>query len=238
MRYIFLFLMGAAACTGPSHEKNLHVLVVAGGHAFDTLAFHAVFDGMEGIEVETAMQPEANRLIASDRANAFDAIVFYDSWQAISEAEKQAYLDLPERGTGMVFLHHALVSYQHWPAFTEIRGGKYRHPENYPDPGLASDYRHDITMHIVTHPGHPITDGIGPFDIYDEGYMNLEVLPSVDVLLTTNHDYCHEVIGWAHQVQNARIVYLLPGHAAPGLENKSYRQIIENAIKWVGKPSH
>lgn len=238
MRYLFLFLMGAAACTGPSHEKDLHLLVVAGGHAYDTLAFHAVFDGMKGIEVETAMQPESNRLIASDSSNDFDAIVFYDSWQAITDEEKQAYLQLLEKGTGMVFLHHSLVSYQDWPSFTEIRGGKYRHPSNYPDPERASDYRHDITLHVTTNPNHPVTAGIGSFDIFDEGYMNIEVLPSVEVLLTTNHAYCHEVIGWAHLVQNARVVYLLPGHAAPGLEHKSYRQIIENAIKWVGKPSH
>lgn len=233
MRYLLFLLLVAAACTNPSHEKDIHVLVVTGGHAYDTLAFHALFDGMEGLQAAFSMQPTANQIIASDRINDFDVIVFYDSWQVISDEEQQAYLQLLERGTGMVFLHHALVSYQHWPAFTEIRGGKYRLPENYPDPAMASDYKHDITMHVATNPNHPVTANVGSFEIFDEGYTNLKVVPSVDVLLTTDHEYCHEVIGWAHQVQNARIVYLLPGHAAPGLENKSYRQIIENAIHYV-----
>ena len=96
-----------------------------------------------------------------------------------------------------------------------------------------SDYQHDIHMTIRTNPAHPVTAGIGPFELFDEGYMNLEVLPNVDVLLTTDHPYCDEVIGWAHQVQNARVVYLLPGHAAAGLENEIYRQIIEHAVRWV-----
>jgi uncharacterized protein len=233
MRYLLLLLMAASACTGPSHKKDLQVLVVAGGHSFDTLAFYSIFDGMEGLHVEMSMQPEANQLIASERAGEFDVMVLYDSWQSISETEKQAYLQLLEKGTGMVFLHHALVSYQEWPYFINIIGGKYKHPKFAADTTDVSDYRHDIHMTISPDPKHPVTAGIGPFEIFDEGYMNLDVLPTVNVLLTTDHPYCQKEIGWAHQVQNARVVYLLPGHGAPGFENETYRQIIENAVRWV-----
>jgi len=235
MRFLLLILLAAAACTGPSHKTKLQVLVVAGGHAFDTLAFFAMFDGMDGLHVERAMQPEANQLIASERGAGFDVIVFYDSWQTISETEKQAYQYLLEKGTGMVFLHHALVSYQEWPYFKQIIGGKYKHPRFASDTTDVSDYRHDIHLTVYTNPNHPVTAGIGPFDIFDEGYMNLDVLSEVDVLLTTNHPWCDEVIGWANKVQNARVVYLLPGHATPGLENVTYRQIIANAVRWVAK---
>ena len=135
----------------------------------------------------------------------------------------------------MVFMHHALVSYQDWPEFTNIIGGKYIHPNYTDDPSLASDYRHDIWLHVQVNQDHPITQGIEDFDIYDEGYMKLIVSSNVTPILTTTHEYCDENIGWVHQVRNARVVYLLPGHAAEGLGHTSYRQIIANAIQWVSE---
>jgi uncharacterized protein len=235
MRYLLLLFMAAVACTSPTHKNDMQVLVVAGGHAFDSLAFYALFDGMDGLQVEMALQPAANQLIASNKVNEFDVIVFYDSWQPLSNTEQHAYLRLLEKGTGMVFLHHALVSYQEWPYFKQIIGGKYKHPKYAVDSADVSDFRHDIHMTIRTNHTHPVTAGIESFELFDEGYMNMEVLPNVEVLLTTYHPYCDEVIGWAHQVQNARVVYLLPGHAAQALENETYRQIIENAVRWVAE---
>lgn len=235
MKYLLSLLIIATACSGPVTKTNVSVLVVAGGHSYDTLAFHAVFQDMEGIVFETALQPEANRIIASETSNNYDAIVFYDSWQTISEEEKLAYMKLLENGTGMVFMHHALVSYQSWPEFTNIIGGKYLHPNHTDDTLLVSDYMHDIWLRVNCNQDHPVTQGIEAFDIYDEGYMNLYVSPDVTTLMTTTHEFCDEIIGWAHQVNNSRVVYLLPGHAAEGLHHPDFQKIIENAIRWVTK---
>lgn len=235
LKHLFPILLFAAACAGPATKKDVTVLVVTGGHSYDTLAFHSVFHDMEGIAFETALQPEANRIIASEASSGYDAIVFYDSWQAISEEEKQAYMQLLEKGTGLVFMHHALVSYQSWPEFTDIIGGKYLHPNHTDDPQLVSDYMHDIWLRVECNQDHPVTKGIEAFDIYDEGYMNYYVSPGVTTLMTTTHEFCDETIGWAHQVKNSRVVYLLPGHAAEGLHNPGFQKIIENAIRWVLK---
>lgn len=219
-------------CMQPQKD-NLKILVVAGGHRYDTLSFQQTFDGMEGLEPRFIQQPEANQLIASGGANDFDALVFYDSWKQISEEEKQGYHALLEKGTGMVFMHHALVSYQNWPEFTQIIGGKYKQPRFEGDTLDLSDYKHDINLTLVANPDHPITKDITDFDIFDEGYMNLEVIPSVTLLLTTDHEYSDSRMGWAHQVNNSRVVYLLPGHAKEGLHNTEYKKVIENSIHWV-----
>jgi len=213
-------------------EKEIKVLVVAGGHGFDTLSFYKVFEEMEGIVFETAMQPAANMIIASTDAEKYDAFVFYDSWQQITDEEKLAYMGLTEKGKGLVFMHHSLVSYQNWPEFTSIIGGKYHLPGNGIDPEKLSGYKHDIWMRVITNRNHPVTKRVDDFDIFDEGYTNLQVLPTVTPLLTTENEFCHPIIGWAHQVQNSRVVYLLPGHASPGLHHPSYKQIILNAIRW------
>jgi len=233
MRYTIFILALVLACAGPSQKSETSVLVVTGGHSFDTLAFYSIFHGMDGLVVETAMQPAANQLIASESGSGFDVIVFYDMWQNISHEEKEAYNRLLEKGTGMVFLHHSLASYQEWTEFTGIRGGRYVLPGSATDPQEASDYRHDIHFTVSTNPDHPVTAGIEPFEIFDEGYMNLQVLPEVTILLTTSHEHSHDVIGWAHTVKNSRVVYLMPGHGIEGLTHDAYLMIIENAINWV-----
>ncbi len=216
-----------------SKKGNLRILIVAGGHGYDTLAFNQTFSAMEGLTLEFAMQPDANAMIANGEADHFDAIVFYDSWKHISDEEKDGYWHLLDKGIGMVFMHHALVSYQNWPEFTYIIGGKYNLPRFDGDTSNLSDYKHDIELQVVANPDHPITKGIGNFDIFDEGYMNLDVIPTVTQILTTNHEYSDFTIGWAHTANNSRVVYLLPGHAKEGLHNPDYIKIIENSIHWV-----
>jgi uncharacterized protein len=218
-------------CTTPIKTKN--VLIVAGGHRFDTLTFFSLFKNLEGVIVDTAMQPAANQLIAQGKADKYDAIVFYDSWKTISEDEKEGYNRLLSKGIGMVFMHHALVSYQNWSEFPQIIGGKYKKPRFEGDTTDLSDFKHDIQMHIECSPDHKITSNIPNFDIHDEGYMNIDVIPSVIPILTTEHQYSDMIIGWTHLVKNSRVVYLMPGHDKPGLTSPHYKQIIYNSIQWV-----
>jgi uncharacterized protein len=213
-------------------KNDLKVLIVAGGTGYDTLAFHQTFEEMEGIKTRFIMQPEANRMIADGEVDTFDVIVFYDRLREITDEEKNGYWRLLQNGTGMVFIHHALVSYQNWPEFTDIIGGKYQLHRLEGDTVNLSDFKHDIEMHVLTNADHPITSDIDDFDIFDEGYINIQVLPSVTVLLTTEHEYSDSTLGWAHQVKNSRVVYLLPGHAQTGLHNTSYKKIILNSIRW------
>ena len=215
----------------PQQKKEL--LVIAGGHRFDTLTFFSIFNKIEGFNVTISMQPQANNLIAKGEAVNYDVILFYDSWKTIDEKEKRAYFDLLEKGVGMVFMHHALVSYQEWPEFVQIIGGKYKKPRFKGDTTNLSDFKHDIQMRIETNPNHEITANINDFDIHDEGYMNIDVLPTVTPVLTTDHPYSDMFVGWAHQVKNSRVVYLMPGHDRHGLTNPIYKEIIFNAINWV-----
>ncbi len=231
-----VFLLHVSSCSNNARQNtaknDLQILVVAGGHRYDTLAFNQIFDNMDDLEVEFVIQPHANAMISRGEADHFDAIVFYDDWKQITEDEKQGYLQLLEKGTGMIFLHHALVSYQDWPEFTRIIGGKYKKARFEGDTTNLSGFKHDINLHVVASPDHPITRGIGEFDIFDEGYTHIDVLPDVTPLLTTTHEFSHPTIGWAHEVKNSRVVYLLPGHAAPGLQNEVYQKIIQRAINW------
>jgi type 1 glutamine amidotransferase len=212
------------------------ILVITGGHDFEP-SFYKIFDSFKNVQYDSIEQPRFNRMLNTGLTKFYDAFVFYDMWQDITDAEKKVFIELLEKGQGVVFLHHSLVSYQHWPEFEKIIGGKYIDKDSYNDPNIkGSTYKHDITLDIkIAAKDHPVTKAIPDFSIFDEGYQFVQMIPGIVPLLTTSHPDCTPTVGWANSYGNSRIVYLLLGHDHHAHENKNYRQLIRNAIKWVGE---
>lgn len=211
------------------------VLVITGGHEFAP-SFFQIFDSYQDVKYDTISQPAFNRMIAAGLSGKYDALVFYDMWQDISESEQNAFINLLEKGQGMVFLHHSLVSYQHWNEFEKILGGKYVDKEAYDDPNMqGSTYAEDITLDIsVVDKSHPVTKSVPDFSIYDEGYQFIQFTAGIHPLLSTSHPDCTPTVAWTNKYANAKIVYLLLGHGPEAHENENYRRLVRNAIGWVG----
>lgn len=217
-----------------SSSAQEKILIVTGGHSFEKQQFYEMFDSFENISYDTITQPMGNELLSTEKANKYSCVVFYDMFQDITETQKAAYYKLLKQGMGMVFTHHALVSYQDWPEFEEIVGGKYLLKANNNNP--ASTYRHDVDFTVkIADKNHPITQGMQDFIIHDEVYGSFTVGEYVKPLLTTQHPESTPIIGWYHQYERARIVYIQPGHDHYAYENKHYRLILERAIGWVSE---
>jgi uncharacterized protein len=218
------------------HAQNHSVLIIAGGHSYDTLSFSSMFDQMEGLNYDFMLQPEANRYLASLDILPYSLLIFYDMWNPISEEEKSAYLRFTEKGTPMLFLHHALVSYQEWPEFEKIIGGKYI--QTFKNETRAkselSTYKHDVWIDVeVVDPAHPVTFEMENFRLFDEVYGNYRVGEKVTPLLKTNHPESTPVIAWENSYNNSKIIYIQPGHDKNAYNDKNYRKLIYQAIKYL-----
>lgn len=216
----------------------LRLLVIVGGHEFEEQPFFEMFDAMPDIRYQTVTQPAANDLFASARMDSVDALVFYDMVQEITPAQQAAFIALLERGTGMVFLHHSLASYQAWDEFTRIRGGRYVLPELLPEAERAgaSNYQHDVQVNVqIVDPQHPVTQGVADFELHDEVYGNFVVHPESVPLLHTDHPQSSPVIGWTTRYGASKIVYLQPGHDRHAYQDVHYRRLLENAVRWVAE---
>lgn len=217
-------------------SDDLDVLVVTGGHSFDTVQFFNLFKSYETISLDAISQPEANRLLEKIKSNAYDVLVFYDMWQEITVNQKNAYNKLVENGTGMVFLHHSLVSYQQWDEYKNISGGKYWQEGFTGDSSKLSGYEHDLELDVkILDRDHPVTKDMQDFQIHDEGYSNVEIIPSIIPLLETTHPSCSRYVAWANEYKQSRIIYIMLGHDQKAYENESFRNLVENAIHWVAK---
>jgi len=231
----FLILLYLITLSGAFGQDNLNVLVITGGHEFERTQFFEMMDSFENIDYQEVIQPEANQSYTSV-ADKYDAIIFYDMVQKITEEQKKDLLALTNEGIGMVFLHHSLVSYNHWDQFLQLIGGRY-HQDAYQKDGKTipgSTYRHDVQIPVkIEAQEHPVTNNLDDFILFDEVYGGFSVLPTVTPLLSTTHPESSEIIGWAHSYNNSRVVYLQPGHDHHAYENANYRTLVINAIRWV-----
>ncbi len=221
---LFIFTLNA---------QPVNVMLITGGHSYDTLQFFQLFDAMEGIEYTHFQQPEANRKLVQGEAENYDVLVFYDMWREISLLEQQAYIELTKKGKPMLFLHHALVSYQEWPQFEKLIGGRYTEKRKGIPESELSTYEHDVWVYIQPAGKHPVTKGFGSLRFFDEVYGNYRVSEDVIPILTTNHPQSEKIIGWENRFNNSRIIYLQPGHDSRTYETEDYRRLLIQAIKYL-----
>lgn len=210
-------------------QEKYNLMIVTGGHDFDRKEFFGMFDQFAEVKYVEFQQPRANEAIESGNLEAFDLLVFYDMYDSITVGQKDAYYKLFEEQKPMLFLHHSLVSYQDWPEFIRILGGKY-HTR---DSSRLSHYKHDEIIEVqIKDKTNPVTSGLSDFTLIDETYGNCEILPTVTPLLTTDHELSMPVIGWINQYLGHEIIYLQGGHGPSAFRDKNFQQILYNAIQY------
>lgn len=240
--WLLLFVFtGGLGISGPlKAQKPVKVLVVTGGHPFEREPFFQMFSGFKEIQWDSAEQPQANVLLASEKAFQYDVIVLYDMWQEITPEQKTAFLKLfREKGKGLVALHHSLDSYQNWDDYARLVGGRhFLGPGRSPDGKTydRSEYHGDVTYQVkILDTKHPVTKGFPGFEMRDETYKNFWRSPSTKPLLGVQHPLSDPVIGWAQQQGRGRIIYLQPGHGPSAYNNPLFRELVRRAILWTSR---
>lgn len=217
---------------------QIRVLVVTGGHGFDRPEFFRMFEQNPDISFEAVEHPKAHEALRPEAAARYDVIALYDMWQPIAEEARSNFVARLQEGKGLVVLHHALASYQQWPEYERIIGGKYvlPPPQGSTNRHAASTYQHDLDFRVrIADATHPVTRGVMDFDIHDETYGGFVVAADVHKLLTTDHPTSTPTIGWAKTYSNARVVYLQLGHDKHAFAHPQYRRLLAQAIRWTAK---
>ena len=234
-------LTGLASLAGESDPK-LKVLVVTGGHGFDQEPFFKMFTDNPGIAFTHAEHAKTNAT-AYERTDllSYDAVVLYDLPQNLTEEQKAKFLALFDNGVGLVVLHHALASYQQWPDYEKIIGGRYVEPD--PNkPGTVTEkvgWKHDEEIPVViVATNHPITAGLKDFTIHDEIYWGFRMSKDVTPLITTTHPKSGKPLGWCRMQGKSRVVYLQLGHGPEAFNNENYRKLVAQSIRWTAQRSH
>ncbi len=216
-------------------KLTILVLVVTGGHGFQHDAFFNLFEGYDDIVFKHVAQPEANKMIETGEADKYDVIVLYDLWQNISEPQKKAFLDTLNKGKGLLALHHSIASYQEWPEFYKIIGGKYYLTDRIEDGVKYPQSKAGALqeMNVKVNKKHPISLGMKDFQVFDETYKAFRVAPDVNVFLTTDNPDNGPKVAWTKTYGKSRVAYVQFGHDNHTYSNPNYRHIVRRAILWA-----
>lgn len=198
-------------------SDTLQVLVVSKGHFYDHDAFLAMFEAMPDVEATLVEQPAAQVLLRPGNVDDYQVVLFYDmsgipgaglthdraTEDGQPTADYQASMEaLLQRGTGLLLLNHASVSWPHWPLWRAITGSSFMLSAGELDgvqvPGSGYRGGHgphpNATFRVRPVGEHPVLAGLDEgFEITDELYLKTpgfeaRVLP----LLRADYDFVVE----------------------------------------------
>jgi len=218
-----IFTWGA----GPGDAPPVRIQLVTGGHSHD-ISFYGAFPNNPEFVIDVNPHPGA---FHSDLRKNVDVLVLYDMFDVDGEVERRHLMEFLEAGKGMVVLHHAIIDNQHWPWWYEdVAGGRYLLQPEGSQP--ASTYEHDVKLKIHPVRPHPITAGIGAFEIVDEVYNRMWRSPKSQVLLEADKPEGEKAVAWIGPWQKSRVVVIQLGHGREAHQDPNYRKLLRNAILW------
>jgi uncharacterized protein len=218
---------------------KIRLLIMSGSHPYQTNQFLQLFKANPDVTFESVIHPHALEKLRTESAKDFDVLVMYDYAQKISSEEQADFVNFLKAGKGVLILHHAIAAYPHWPEYEQVLGGRYYLQKSTLVNGVEKprSRAHEgarIPVHIAD-PNHPVTRGLTDFEIDDETYLGYDVAPDSHVLLTTTHTNNAPTLAWSRTCQAARVVFVQLGHDHLAYENRNYRKLVAQAIRWVAR---
>jgi type 1 glutamine amidotransferase len=236
--------------TASPGSPNRIALIVRGGwdghQPVESTNLFLPFLERSGFEVRVEESPAV--YADAEFMSTVDLIVQNNTMNTIEKDEFEGLRAAIEAGAGFGGWHGGIAdSYRNNSDYLQMVGGQFTsHPGKHPDEriGEQSDNYVPYTVNMLPAAAeHPITKGIGDFELVTEQYWVLHDDYN-DVLATTTQavrpwDPWHRPITspaiWTRQWGKGRIFVSTPGHRVEVLENETVRTIIERGLLWASR---
>lgn len=214
-----------------STENAIKTAVVTGNHPFDVPHFHHLFRALPGVDAYIQHLEMWSTSSAQIR-DSYDAVLFYfmpTEGPAEDEPPGKALAHLGQTAQGIVVLHHALLAYPQWPAWSEVVGIADRSFGFYDDQQLQIE---------VSDADHPITRGLAGWEMRDETYTMDDAGPGSEVLLTVDHPRSMRTIAWTRVYKQARVFNLALGHDNAAWSDPHFQTVVARGLAWVARRTY
>src|SRR5688572_10411391 len=189
-----------------------------------------------GATVDGALKfPSAEQLDKTDVL-----VMFAAEAGSIAGTDRENLEKFLKRGGGIVAIHDAVCgTHAHW--FKTIIGGAWEHKH-------SKWFEGDMSLYYVDN-SHPISAGCSNFDMDDEVYWALHLVPEARILAASwapdrRHTrngrpfpHIYDIIPqmWTYEKDNYRAFVSIPGHKWKSFELPHYRAVLLRGIAWAGK---
>lgn len=210
------------------------VLIVYGGwEGHDPGQTSHLFAGLlEAAGLTVTLSPSLDSFLDAELMGAVDMVVPVYTMSSISREQEAGLLDaVRERGVSVGGWHGGMAdAFRQNTEYQFMVGGQW-----VAHPGNIIDYR------VIVHDQqHPITAGIGDFDMHSEQYY-LHTDPSNNVLATTTFSGEHAPwiegtvmpVVWTRYYGKGKIFYSSLGHVIGDFDVPEAREIVRRGLLWA-----
>jgi len=196
------------------------------------------------------VQVEESPAVYADEATmaATDLVVQCNTMNTIEKEQLEGLMKAVEAGTGLAGWHGGIAdSYRNNSDYLHLVGGQFAcHPGKAPEERTGEQSDNYMPYRVEMLPAaasHPITQGIGDFDLVTEQYWVLTD-DYIDVLATTTQavrawdPWTRPVTSpaiWTRQWGQGRIFVATPGHNLEVLQDTNVKTIIERGLLWAAR---
>ncbi len=170
----------------------------------------------------------ALRFPTKEELDETDVLVIYaEQGNAIEPADRYNLERFLKRGGGLVVLNQGLAGpNSEW--FKTLVGGTLGRSATNSIQGTVGLYLQDYQ--------HLITEGIANFDVQDELFTKVQLLPDAQVLATAFHT-AKEIVPqmWVYEKRKARAFVAMQGRSPAIFALPHYRGLLLRGIAWAGK---
>ena len=223
--------------------QNKSSLIITGGWAHDFAAsVPYLVENLCEVNIDSEIAWDVEQSTSLMQQKNYDLIIGYACWfqmkdsrysseqraqwsRTTSDEWKNALLSQKKNGAGLLALHTAIISFEDAPTWAEWAGGSWNWDESHhPQPG-------DVEISVVA--AHPIVDGIEPFIVHDERYMDVARSPEAIVLTESTGVDGNQASMWVHNHDGSRSVYSALGHDQLSLTHPSHQLLLRRAAHWA-----
>ncbi len=213
----------------------MNVLILSGeNHRFDASA--EVINGFLGARADLSVALETDKdVLTASALDDFDVLVHGTGFTRtergadgsvnrvpdLTPAQENGLFDFVAGGKGLVGIH-GTAWWIGGKAIDLIGGHANWHP-----PGAT------FTVQIADN-AHPITRGIGDFEVEDEIYMSAWD-PAIHILATATWSEKQHPMAWVKPYGDGRVFYTTLGHGPGTFERAAMQQLVARAVSWAGK---
>ena len=241
--------MSTSTVPHPS-QPSRQALVVRGGwdghqpvEATEEFIPHLVENGFE-VTVHDSPAGYADAALMAE----IDLVVQCVTMSTIEAAEVAGLRAAVEAGTGFAGWHGGIAdSFRNNADYLHLVGGQFAcHPGKHPDERIGDGTDNFVPYRVEMTPAaadHPITEGIGDFDLVTEQYWVLAD-DYCDVLATTTQqardwDPWHRPVTspavWTRQWGRGRVFVTTPGHQVEVLRVPEVATIVRRGLLWAAR---
>jgi hypothetical protein len=154
--------------------------------------------------------------------SSYDALILYANTTQINPGQEKALLSFVEGGKGFIPIHCASYCFLNSPKYVDLVGAQFlKHG--------TGTVRTSIAV-----PDHPVMQGFGGFESWDETYVHTRHNPKDRTVLEYRDENGQkEPWTWVRMQGNGRVFYTAWGHDHRTWGNPGFQNLIERGIRWA-----